>query len=152
MIKYLIQERIRPFALCTLDIDMWDIVENDYELPKILIDGIVQPKVKSLWIEEERKKHLLAFKVKWIISNYLTPNEYESISNYTIAKEVCDTLEVAYIRTTQVKASKIQIIANYLSPNEYERISNCTTAQEVCDTLEVAYIRTIQVKVQASKI
>ena len=33
------------------DIDIWDIVENDYELPKILIDGIAQPEVKSLWTE-----------------------------------------------------------------------------------------------------
>ena len=46
------------------DINMWDIVENGYELPKILIDDVTQLKVKSFWIEEERKKHLLAFKVK----------------------------------------------------------------------------------------
>ena len=30
------------------DKDMWDIIENGYELPKILIDGITQPKVQSL--------------------------------------------------------------------------------------------------------
>ena len=35
------------------DIDMLDIVENGYELPKILVDGIVQPKLKSLWTKEE---------------------------------------------------------------------------------------------------
>ena len=70
-----------------MDIDMWDIVESNYELPKVLVDGIVQFKVKSFWIEE-RKKYLLASKVKWIITNSLTSNEYERISNCTIAKEL----------------------------------------------------------------
>ena len=44
--------------------NMWDIVENGYELPKIIVDNIAQLKVKSLWNEEERKKHLLPSKVK----------------------------------------------------------------------------------------
>ena len=70
------------------NIDMWDIVENGYELFKILIDGLFKPMVKSLWTEEERKKHFLASKVKWIIINSLIPNEYERISNYIIAKKV----------------------------------------------------------------
>ena len=95
-----------------IDIDMWDIVENGYELPKILVDGIVQLKVKSLWTKEERKKHLLASKVKWIITNSLTPNEYERISNCTIVKEVWDTLEVTHIGTTQVKATKIHVLVS----------------------------------------
>ena len=47
-----------------IDIDMWDIVENGYELPKILIGGIVQPKVKSFWTEEKKNKYLKTFKVK----------------------------------------------------------------------------------------
>ena len=91
---------------------MWDIVESGYELPKILIDGIVQPKVKSLKIEEERKKYLLASKVKWIITNSFTPNKYERISNFSIAKEVWDTLEVAHVRTTHIKVSKIHMLVS----------------------------------------
>ena len=67
-------------------------------------DGIFQPKVKSFWTKEERKKHLFSSKIKWIIINSLTPNEYEYISNCIIVKEVWDTLEVAHIDTTQVKA------------------------------------------------
>ena len=68
--------------------------------------------MKSVWTEEETKKHLLASKVKWIITNSLTLNEYERISNYTIAKEAWDTLEVAHIGTTQVKASKINVLVS----------------------------------------
>ena len=71
-----------------MDIDKWDIIEIIYKLTKILIDGIVQPKVKSLWIKEERKKNLLASKVKWIITNPFTPNEYERISICITAKKV----------------------------------------------------------------
>ena len=54
----------------------------------ILINGIIHPKVKSFWTKEERKKHPLASKVKWITTNSLTPNESEIISNSTIAKQV----------------------------------------------------------------
>ena len=57
-------KKMKDFIEAT-DIDMWDIVENGYELPKTLVDRIVQPKVKSLWTKEERKKHLLTSKVKW---------------------------------------------------------------------------------------
>ena len=79
---------------------MRDIVKFSYEFNKILIDGVCQPKVKSFWTKEERKRHLLASKVKWIITNSLTPNEYERISNSITTKEVWNTLEVAHIRTT----------------------------------------------------
>ena len=95
-----------------LYIDIWDVVDNGYELLKILIDGIFQPKVKSFWIEKERKKHLLASKVKWIITNSLTFNEYERILNYTTIKEVWDTLEVAHTGITQVKTSKIHVLVS----------------------------------------
>ena len=93
------KQKMKDFVKA-IDIDMWDIVEIGYELPKILVDRISHPQVKSLWIEEERKKLLLASKVKWIITNSFTPNEYERISNCTTTKEVWDTLEVAYIGTT----------------------------------------------------
>ena len=33
------KQKMKDFVKAT-DIDMWDIVENGYELPKILIDGI----------------------------------------------------------------------------------------------------------------
>ena len=67
---------MRDFINAT-SIDMWDIVEFGYEFPKIIIEGVVQPNVKSLWNKEEKKRHFLASKVKWIITNSLTLNEYE---------------------------------------------------------------------------
>ena len=60
-----------------IDIGIWDIVDFGYEFPKIMIDRCFEPKVKSLCIEEERKKHLLASKVNWIFRNSLTPNKYK---------------------------------------------------------------------------
>ena len=38
-------------------INMWDMVTFGYKFTKIMIDGVYQPKVKSLQIEEERKRH-----------------------------------------------------------------------------------------------
>ena len=93
------KQKVRDFTGAT-DINMWDIIKSGYKFLKILIDGVYQPKMKSLWIEEEWKRHLLAFTIKWIITNSLTLNEYERISNFTTIKKVWDTLEVAYIRIT----------------------------------------------------
>ena len=55
-------------------------------------------------------RHLLAFKIKWNIMNLHTPYEYERILTCTITKEVWDTLEVAHIGITQVKASKVHVV------------------------------------------
>ena len=96
------------------------IIESGYVLPKILVDGIVQLKVKSFWIKEERKKHLLKSKVKWIITNSLTLNKYERISNCTTVKEVGDTLGVTYIGITQVKASKIHVLISQYETSKME--------------------------------
>ena len=67
---------------------MWDMVENIFEISNILIEGAYQSKVKSLWIEERKKRYLLTFKVKWIIINSLTLTKHENISNCTTTKEV----------------------------------------------------------------
>ena len=83
----------------TTDIKMQDIVEPRYEVLKIVIDENFQSKVKSIWIEEERKKHIFTSKVKQIITNSLIPNDYEPISNYKTTMKVWDTLEVAHIGT-----------------------------------------------------
>ena len=57
------KQKIGDFIKVT-NIDMWDIIEIGYKLLKILIDVVYQPKVKSLWIEKEKKKYLLTSKVK----------------------------------------------------------------------------------------
>ena len=61
---------------------MWDIIESGYKFLKILINGVYQPKVKSCWIEEERKRHPLTSKIKGIIIKSLSPNEYKRISKF----------------------------------------------------------------------
>ena len=66
-------------------VDMWYIVKSSYEPHIILVNGVSQAKIKS-WIDEEKKKHLLSSKFKWIISNLLSPNVYERISNCVITE------------------------------------------------------------------
>ena len=58
-----IEKKMRNFIKAT-NIDMWDIVELGYEVLKIMINENFQPKVKSLWIEKERRKNLIVSKVK----------------------------------------------------------------------------------------
>ena len=105
------KQKMRDFIEAS-DTDMWELVENGYNPPSKIEEGISILKPRSEWTEEEKKKHLLASKVKWIISNSLWPNEYERISNCATAKEIWDTLEIAHVGTTQVKASKIHTLVS----------------------------------------
>ena len=97
------------------DIDLWDLVENGYNPPSRIENGITISKLRSSWTDEEKMRHLLASKAKWIISNSLGPNEYERVSNCSTAKEMWDALEIAHVGTTQVKASKVHTLVS-----EYE--------------------------------
>ena len=63
------------------NIDLWDIVESGCNPPSRIEDAIILLKPRSFWIEDEKKRHLLASKAKWIISNSLRPNEYKRVSN-----------------------------------------------------------------------
>ena len=49
------KKKMRDF-IEAIDTDMQDIIELGYEVLKVVIDGIFQPKVKSLWTKKERKK------------------------------------------------------------------------------------------------
>ena len=46
------------------DIDIWDVVENGYDPPRYVLEGILELKLKNLWNKDNRKKHFLASKVK----------------------------------------------------------------------------------------
>ena len=88
------------YFIKSMDIGMWDLVEYGYDLPKHVLDKVLLPKSRSLWNKDKRKKHLLTFKVRWIIFNFLSSNEYERVFNSTIIKEMWDMLEVAYVWIT----------------------------------------------------
>ena len=105
------KQKMRDFIEAS-DIDMWELVENGYNPPSRIENGISIFKPRSEWTDDEKKKHLLASKVKWIISNSLWPSEYERVSNCSTAKEIWDTLEIAHVGTTQVKASKVHTLVS----------------------------------------
>ena len=48
----------------TFDIDLWDIVENGYNPPLRIKDGITILKLRIFWIEDKKKRHRLISKVK----------------------------------------------------------------------------------------
>ena len=47
-----------------IDIDKWNLVGNGHDPSKYVLNGIAQLKSRSLWNEDERKKHLLSSKVR----------------------------------------------------------------------------------------
>ena len=63
------KQKMRDF-IEAFDINMWELVENGYNPPSRIENGISILKPGSEWIEEKKKKHLVS-KVKWIISNSL---------------------------------------------------------------------------------
>ena len=97
------------------NIDLWDIVKNGYNPFSRIEDGIIILKLRSSWIENEKKRHLLTSKLNWIISNSLGQNECEKTSKCSIAKEMWDAPEIANVWTTQAKALKV-----YTPVSEYE--------------------------------
>ena len=63
-------------------------------------------------LKKGRRKHLLASKVKYIISNSLWSGEYERISNCSIVKEIWDTLKIAHVSTTHVNTFKVHTLVS----------------------------------------
>ena len=46
------------------DINLWDIIECGYNPPSRIEDRIILLKLRSSWMEDEKKRHLLTSKAK----------------------------------------------------------------------------------------
>ncbi|GAV84769.1 UBN2 domain-containing protein, partial [Cephalotus follicularis] len=101
--------------LQSLDYQLWHIIVNGPRMPTRTIDGIVSPKPKNEYNDNDFRMLQLNSKAKHVLFCAVGPNEFNRISSCDSAKEMWDLLEVTYKGTNQVKESKISMLVH-----EYE--------------------------------
>jgi len=98
----------------SLDKGIWNAIENDPFIPKIVKDGFSIEKPWSQLTDAENKKAKFDCIAKNIITSALNSNEFFRISQCASAKEMWDTLEVTHGGTNDVKrARKHTLIQEY---------------------------------------
>ncbi|GAV74513.1 zf-CCHC domain-containing protein/DUF4219 domain-containing protein, partial [Cephalotus follicularis] len=94
--------------LQSLDYQLWHIVVNGPRMPTRTIEGVVSPKPKNEYNDNDFRMLQLNSKAKHVLFCVVGPNEFNRISSCDTAKEMWDLLEVTYKGTNQVKESKIK--------------------------------------------
>ncbi|GAV92859.1 UBN2 domain-containing protein, partial [Cephalotus follicularis] len=101
--------------LQSLDYQLWHIIVNGPRMPTRTIEGVVSPKPKNKYNDNDFRMLQLNSKAKHVLFCAVGPNEFNRISSCDSAKEMWDLLEVTYEGTNQVKESKISMLVH-----EYE--------------------------------
>ncbi|XP_050897918.1 uncharacterized protein LOC127104807 [Lathyrus oleraceus] len=100
------KDKIEIFFL-GYDVDLWDTVTNGYE-PPVSDVGIVITKSKMTYDQKrDFKNH---HKVRTIMLNDISYNEYEKITNRETAKEILDSLKMTHEGNNQVKETKALVL------------------------------------------
>ncbi|GAV84092.1 UBN2 domain-containing protein, partial [Cephalotus follicularis] len=116
--------------LQSLDYELWHIVVNGPRLPTKTIEGVVSPKPKNEYNDNDFRMIQLNSKAKHVLFCAVGPNEFNRISSCDSAKEMWNLLEVTYEGTNQVKESKISILVHeyeLFMMHDYESISDMFT-------------------------
>ncbi|GAV81971.1 DUF4219 domain-containing protein/UBN2 domain-containing protein, partial [Cephalotus follicularis] len=98
--------------LQSLDYQLWHIIVNGPRMPTRTIDGVVSPKPKNEYNDNDFRMLQLNFKAKHVLFCAVGPNEFNRISSCDSTKEMWDLLEVTYEGTNEVKESKISHFKN----------------------------------------
>ncbi|GAV88353.1 UBN2 domain-containing protein, partial [Cephalotus follicularis] len=101
--------------LQSLDYQLWHIIVNGPRMPTRTIDGVVSPKPKNVYNDNDFRMLQLNSKAKHVLFCAVGLNEFNQISSCHSAKEMWDLLEVTNEGTNQVKESKISMLVH-----EYE--------------------------------
>ncbi|GAV71319.1 UBN2 domain-containing protein [Cephalotus follicularis] len=100
----------------SLDYNLWDLVVDGPNLPTVTLEnGVVVPKPRNLYDDNDRRRDQINSKAKHIIIYAINSNDFNRISSCIFAKEIWDRLEVTYEGTNQVKEAK-----NSMLVQEYE--------------------------------
>lgn len=68
--------------------EIWDVVENGIYIPKMVINGVEQIKVKSYWDDNDKKKVIFDKKAKNMLQLALGMDELFRISHCKTTKEI----------------------------------------------------------------
>ena len=94
--------RMRVFLL-SLDLNLWDIVENEFEMSSLPMNH---------WNDLEKKMFSLNAKAMNALYCALDKNEFNRVSMCDSAFDIWRTLEVTHEGTSRVKESKINILVH----------------------------------------
>ena len=105
--------RMRVF-LISLNLDLWNIVENGFQLPS---------KPMNEWSDLEKKYFSLNAKAMNALFCALDKNEFNRISTCETAFDIWRTLEITHEGTSRVKDSKVNILLHdfelfHMKPSE----------------------------------
>ena len=92
--------RMRVF-LISLNLDLWNIVENDFQLPS---------KPMNEWSDLEKKYFSLNAKAMNALFCALDKNEFNRISSCETTFDIWRILEITHEGTSRVKDSKVNIL------------------------------------------
>ena len=92
-------------SLDFLDLDMWEIIENDPFIPTMKVKGRQVPKIKIEFTPNERCKLLFDKRAKYVLYYSLSINDINRDSNCVLAKEIWNTLVVTFEGTEHGKDS-----------------------------------------------
>ncbi|GAV79944.1 UBN2 domain-containing protein, partial [Cephalotus follicularis] len=116
--------------LQSLDYQLCHIIVNGPRMPTRTIEGVVSPKPKNEYNDNDFRMLQLNSKAKHVLFCAIDPNEFNRISSCDSAKEMWDLLEITYEGTNQVKESKISMLVHeyelFVMHND-ESISNMFT-------------------------
>ena len=65
--------------LQSIDLDVWDVIENDPTFPSKLVDGVMVRKPKQEWDERDKRNFQLNAKVVYTLQYSMDRNEYNRI-------------------------------------------------------------------------
>ncbi|GAV88518.1 UBN2 domain-containing protein, partial [Cephalotus follicularis] len=114
----------------SLDYQLWHIIVNGPRMPTRTIEGVVSPKPKNEYNDNDFRILQLNSKAKHVLFCAVGPNEFNRIYSCDSAKEMWDLLEVTYEGMNQVKESKISMLVHeyeLFMMHDHESISDMFT-------------------------
>ena len=82
--------------LQSIDLNLWDIIEDDPTIPSKLVDRVMVPKPKQEWDGRDRRNFQLKARVVYSLQCVIDRNEYHRICQCKSAKEIWRLLEVTH--------------------------------------------------------
>ena len=111
-----------------IDYECWLVVKNGpLTIEKTDSEGKLVPKTEEEYISTDYKRLEKNAKAMSILQQAIAENETNRISAYSIAKEIWDTLELAFKGTSEVKRSKIDLLMSKYESSNMNRDEDINT-------------------------
>ncbi|GAV61608.1 hypothetical protein CFOL_v3_05135 [Cephalotus follicularis] len=98
----------------SLDYNLWDLIVDGPNLHTIRNENSeVISKPRTSYNDEDCKRVAMNAKAKHIIICAINSNDFNRVSSYILAKEMCDRLEVTFEGANKVKEATISMVVHH---------------------------------------